>query len=62
MYEKEIQEPKKELKESKEYIDSNKKDKSKVMKKFNDLDNEMQKHVKGKQITEQKLNEKKNKN
>ena len=29
------------------------------MKKFNDLDKEMQKHIKGKQIIEQKLNEKK---
>ena len=44
-YEKEIQEPKKELKESKEYIDSDKKDKNKVMINFNELSKENQKHV-----------------
>ena len=37
MYEKEIQELKKELKESKEYIDSDKIDKNMVLKKFNEL-------------------------
>ena len=37
MYEKEIQELKKELKESKEYIDSEKIDKNMVLKKFNEL-------------------------
>ena len=56
MYEKEIQELKKELKESKEYIDSNKKDKSKVMKRFNELYNEKQNYIKEKQIIEQELN------
>ena len=37
MYEKEIQELKKELKESKEYIDSDKKDKNMILKKFSEL-------------------------
>ena len=59
MHDKEIQELKKELKESKEYIDSDKKDKSKAMNKFDELNKEIQKHIKEKQIIEQKLNEKK---
>ena len=59
-HDKEIQELKKELKESKEYIDSDKKYKSKVMNKFEELNKEIQKHIKEKQIIEQKLNEKEN--
>ena len=69
MHDKEIQELKKQLKENKGYIDSNKKDKSKVMKKSNELNKEIQEHIKEKQIIEQELskekekfNEKKNKN
>ena len=58
MYGKEIQELKKKLKESKGYIDSNKKDKDKVMKEFNKLYNEKQEYIKEKQIIEQKLNKK----
>ena len=46
--EKEIQDLKKELKESKEYIDSDKKDKSKAMIKFNELSKENQKIYKRK--------------
>ena len=46
MHDKEIQELKKELKESKEYIDSVKKDKSKAMNKFDELNKEIQKHIK----------------
>ena len=56
-YEIEIQE----LKESKEYIDSNKKDKNMVLKKFNELYKEKQKYIEEKQIIDQELN-KKNKN
>ena len=55
MYKEKIQELKKELKESKEYIDSDKKDKDKVMKKFNELYNEKQNYIKEKQIIEQEL-------
>ena len=50
---------KKELKESKEYIDSDKKDKSKVIKKFNELSEEQKKYIKVKETIEQELNEKK---
>ena len=57
-YEKQIQELKKELKESKEYIDSDKKDKSKVMIKFNELSKENQQYIKEKQILKQEINEK----
>ena len=59
MHDKEIQELKKELKESKEYIDSDKKDKSKAMNKFDELNKEIQKHIKEKQIIEQELNKEK---
>ena len=59
MYEKEIQELKKELKESKEYIDSDKKGKCKVIKKINELSKKEQKYIKEKKIIEQELNEKK---
>ena len=52
-YKKEIQKLKKELKESKEYIDSNKKDK--VMKEFYKLYNEKQNYIKEKQIIKQEL-------
>ena len=61
MYEKEIQELKKELKESKYYIDSDKKDKSKIIKNINELSKKEQKYIKEKKIIEQELNEK-NKN
>ena len=54
-YKKEIQELKKELKESKEYIDSDKKDKDKVIKKINELSKEQQKYIEEKQIIEQEL-------
>ena len=57
-YKKEKQERKKELKESKEYIDSDEKDKDKVIKKLNELSKEQQKYIKEKQIIEQKLNKK----
>ena len=53
-----MQELKKELKESKEYIDSDKEDKDKVIKKINELSKEQQKYIKEKQIIEQKLNKK----
>ena len=52
MYEKEIQELKKELKESKEYIDSDKKGKCKVIKKINELSKKEQKYIKEKKIIE----------
>ena len=54
-YKKEIQELKKELKESKEYIDSDKKDKDKVIKKINELSKEQEKYIEEKQIIEQEL-------
>ena len=54
-YKKEIQELKKELKESKEYTDSDKKDKDKVIKKINELCKEKQKYIEEKQIIEQEL-------
>ena len=54
----EIQELKKKLKESKEYIDSNKKDKNIVFKKINELTEENQKYIKEQQIIEQELNKK----
>ena len=44
-YEKEIQELKNELKKSKEYIDIDKKDKNKVIKKFCKLSKEQQKYI-----------------
>ena len=44
MYEKEMQELKKKLKESKEYIDSDKKDKNIIFKKISELTEEKQKH------------------
>ena len=50
-----MQELKKELKESKEYIDSDKKDKDKVIKRINELSKEQQKYIKEKQIIEQEL-------
>ena len=46
------------MKESNEYIDSDKKDKDKVIKEFNKLYNEKQNYIKEKQITEQELNKK----
>ena len=49
---------KKKIKESKEYIDSDKKEKDKIMKKVSELSKEQQKYIKEKEITEQKLNEK----
>ena len=49
---------KKKIKESKEYIDSDKKEKDKIMKKISELSKEQQKYIKEKEITEQKLNEK----
>ena len=49
MHDKEIQELKK------EYVDSDKKNKSKTMKKFNELYKEIQEHIKEKQIIEQNL-------
>ena len=55
-YEKEIQELKKDLKKSKEYIDIDKKDEA--MKKFSELSKEQQKHIKVKETIEQELNEK----
>ena len=55
-YEKEIQKLKKELKESKWYTDSNKKDKSNTIKKINELDKNQQKYIEEKKI-EQELNE-----
>ena len=55
-YKKEIQKLKKELKGSKEYVDSDKIDKDKVMKEFNKLYNEKQNYIKEKQIIEQELN------
>ena len=58
-YKKEIQKLKKELKESKEYIDSNKKDKNIVFKKISELTEENQKYIKEKQKIEQELNKKK---
>ena len=61
MHDKEIQELKKQLKENKGYIDSNKKDKSKVMKKSNELNKEIQEHIKEKQIIEQELSKEKEK-
>ena len=48
-YEKEIQKLKEELKESKEYIDSDKKDKNMVLKKISELIEEKQKYIKEKQ-------------
>ena len=57
-YEKEIQELKKELKESKEYIDSDKKDKNMVLKKLIELTEENQTYMKEKQIIQQELNKK----
>ena len=48
---------KKELKESKEYTDSDEKEKSKIIKKVSELSKEQQKYIKEKEITEQKLNE-----
>ena len=56
--EKEIQEPKKDFKKSKEYIDSDKEDKTKAIKKFSALSKEKQKYIKVKETIEQKLNEK----
>ena len=53
-----MQQLKKELKESKEYIDSDKKEKSKIMKKVSELIKEQQKYINEKEIAEQKLNEK----
>ena len=47
-YEKEIQKLKEELKESKEYIDGNKKDKNTVLKKISELIEEKQKYIKEK--------------
>ena len=60
-YEKEIQEPKKDFKKSKEYIDSDKEDKTKAIEKFSALSKEQRKYIKVKETIEQKLN-KKNKN
>ena len=56
-HKKEIQELKTKLKESNEYIDSDKKDKDKVIKKINELSKEQQKYIEEKKI-EQELNEK----
>ena len=53
MHDKEMQELKN------EHIDSDKKDKSKIMKKFNELNKEIQEHIKEKQIIEQELNKEK---
>ena len=47
-YEKEIQEFKKNLQESKEYIDSNKKDKNMVLKKISELTEEKKEYIKEK--------------
>ena len=58
MYEKEIQELKNELKKSKEYIDVDKKDKNKAIKKFSELSKEQQKYIEEKNIIEQELKEK----
>ena len=58
MYEKEIQELKNELKKSKEYIDVDKKDKNKAIKKVSELSKEQQKYIEEKNIIEQELNEK----
>ena len=49
---------KQELKESEEYINSNEKDKAKVMEKINELNKEKQEYVKEKQIIKQELNKK----
>ena len=57
-YKKEIQELKKKLKESKEYIDSDEKDKNIAFKKICELTEEKQKYIKEKQIIEQELNKK----
>ena len=54
-YKIEIQELKKELKESKEYIDSDKKDKDKLIKKINELSKKQQKYIEEKQIIKQEL-------
>ena len=61
-YKKEIQELKKELKESKEYIDSDKKDKDKIIKKINELSKEQQKYIEEKKIEQELANNKKIKN
>ena len=55
---KKMQKLKEELKESKEYIDSNKKDKYMVLKKISELIEEKQKYIKEKQTIEQELNKK----
>ena len=57
-YEKKIQKLKEELKESKEYIDSDKKDKNIILKKISELIEEKQKYIKEKQTIEQELNKK----
>ena len=55
---KKIEELKKEIKKSNEYINSNEKDKAKVMEKINELIKEKQEYIKEKQIIKQKLNKK----
>ena len=53
-----LDEYEKKLKESKEYINRDKKDKNEVLKKISELTEENQKYIKEKQIIEQELNKK----